>query len=416
MGSVTTSARPGTPGLAREPLRAFGSYSWAAPEDQESIGRLVSELRLRGFATFRDRESLPPASDFEARIRADLERSAVVVPYLTPQALESDPVVELEFRTAAELERTRGRPIIMPVVRNLGEDRTELTASTWNRLGYDFSARWTRIPPPGPDALEWTDAAEHARDALKVTLPAGEGPDEDGGPWEVLIASRGDRPAPAQFTVDATELLGGLGSQTGDPQTWSRVFDALCDLKAVLNAHGHRRRALIRPFCHLSVALAAGWVFRATTGWSVTAVAVNGLECPPSRAQAHPELLVPTPDYGPFRPRGGTFVVSIDLVPRDIAASVRRDQSESPRAHLAITREDTGALVPSGDLAAMAAASAAAIKKQCATLAPGRIALYLAVPAAFAVLLGAELGALGCPLVLHEHTGAGYVPSIEIPM
>ncbi len=413
MGSAATPEITGTPDLAREPFRAFGSYSWATREDQESIGRLVSELRLRGFATFRDRDSLPPAAGIESRIRADLERSTVVVPYLTPQALESDPVVELEFRTAAELERTRGRPILMPVVRNLGEDRAELTASTWDRLGYDFSARWTQIPPPGPDALEWTDAAKHARDALQVALPAGGGPDD--GRWEILLASRGDRPAPAQLTVDATDLLGGLGSQAGDSQTWSRLFDALCDLKGVLSTHGHRRRVLIRPFCHLSAAVAAGWAFRTMTGWSVTAVAIDGAECSPSRAQAHPELLVSPPEYGSFRAHGGTLVVSIDLVPRDIAAAVRRDQAEPPRGHLVITRASTGVLVPSGELAAMAAASAAAIKRQCATLAPDRIALYLAVPAVFAVLLGAELGALGCPLVLHEYTGSDYLPSIEIP-
>jgi hypothetical protein len=37
------------------------------------------------------------------------------------------------------------------------------------------------------------------------------------------------------------------------------------------------------------------------------------------------------------------------------------------------------------------------------------------VPAAFAVLLGAELGAVGCPLQLHETHNDSYLTSIELP-
>ncbi|HMM48893.1 MAG TPA: hypothetical protein PKE32_04700 [Miltoncostaeaceae bacterium] len=93
-----------TPRLAGgEPLRAFASSSGKAPADIESTARLVAELRLRGFVTLRDAEAMPPAGGIESVIRAELARSAVFVPYLTPDSLESDPVVDLEFHTAAGL-------------------------------------------------------------------------------------------------------------------------------------------------------------------------------------------------------------------------------------------------------------------------------------------------------------------------
>src|SRR4051794_30964214 len=97
------------------PLRAFASYSWASTDDVTSIGDLVAELRMRAFATFRDRDSLGPGAGIEANVLRQLAASDVVVPYLTPHALASDPVVEMEFRTAAALQRDHERPRLVPI-------------------------------------------------------------------------------------------------------------------------------------------------------------------------------------------------------------------------------------------------------------------------------------------------------------
>src|SRR3954454_13078195 len=61
-----TSVRPG------RPLRAFASYSWAATDDVTSVGDLAAELRMRAFATFRDRDSLGPGAGIEATVRRQL--------------------------------------------------------------------------------------------------------------------------------------------------------------------------------------------------------------------------------------------------------------------------------------------------------------------------------------------------------
>jgi len=83
-------------------------------------------------------------------VHRQLVASVVVVPYLTPHALTSDPVVEMEFRTAASLQRNHGRPRLMPILRNLGDDHATVTAATYDRLRYDFRARWTgQIAPAG---------------------------------------------------------------------------------------------------------------------------------------------------------------------------------------------------------------------------------------------------------------------------
>lgn len=413
---MATSLRDASPLAERigpKVLRAFASYAWATQEDQASIGSIVEELRLRGFATFRDREGLAHADDLEARIRKEIARSAVVVPYLTPDSLKSDPVVALEFATARTLHEEHGRPVLMPIVRNLGTDRAEITRTTWARLRYDFGSRWTRLPAAGSGPLSVDDAASHAGDALRAALAAGEGPDL--GQWELRVATRGDRPSPCQLTVDATDLVGGDTSRPGDRQTWSRVFRGICDLKKTLNEHGARRGIRIEPTCHLTGAFAAGWVFRRTTGWKVTVLGQDGVECEASDLRSHDALLIGPRVNGVFAAAGGTLVVSVDLVPRDIAMPVAQAQPEPPRAHLPVRRTATAQSIPCEELGAMAAMTADAIKAQCAEIHPDQVALYLATPAAFAVLLGAELGALGCPIMLHEYDGTSYIESLEVP-
>jgi hypothetical protein len=300
----------------------------------------------------------------------------------------------------------------MPVVRNLGTNHQELTKSTWARLHHDFAALWTRFPAPGPGPLEIADAAAHAADALRATFPPGSGPSE--GRWELVVATRGDRPAPAQFTIDATDLLGGARTQARAEAAWARIFSGLCDLKDVLTAHGHRREVLLRPTCHLSAAFAAGWVFRRSAGWKL-AVAFEGDESSSAESRGHEGLVIAPPEYGTFRSSGGRLVVCIDLVPRWIRDSVMRAQVAPPRALLAMTVRNEGRRIAASDFGAMAGASAAAIKRLRGEIRAEELALYLATPAPFAALLGAELGALGCPICLHEYDGAGYQPSISIP-
>jgi hypothetical protein len=92
------------------PLRAFASYSWAMTDDVTSVSDLVAELRMRALTTFRDRDSLTPGAGIEANILRQLGASDVVVPYLTPHALASDPGRDQDVRFARDLRALRARP------------------------------------------------------------------------------------------------------------------------------------------------------------------------------------------------------------------------------------------------------------------------------------------------------------------
>jgi hypothetical protein len=395
------------------PLRAFASYSWAATEDVTTIGDLVAELRMRAFTTFRDRDSLEASANLEADIRQQLTVSDAVMPYLTPVALASDLVVELEFRSAAALQRGHGRPRLVPIMRNLGSTHAEVTANTYDRLRYDFQARWTgQIAPPGDGPLPRELIARYAADALRAVLPPGEGPDD--GRWRLMLATRGDRPAPWPLTVDATELLGGNVPRSGDPNTWGRLFRALCELKAVLTAHGDRREIDICAASHLTAAVAAGYVFRSSTGWRIGALTADGIVCRRSPSGVEHELEF-TSEYGAYSAKGGVLAVDIDLVPRHIEPAVSDALSEPPRARLSIRRSGASTHMDPHEFGAAAGAIAARVKQLRGEVRASRVELFLAAPGPFALLLGAELGAVGCTVRLHEHHDDKYLPSLDLP-
>ncbi len=389
-------------------LRAFSSYSWENDDDIESIGRLVCELRLRGLTVFRDRESLVAGASVEAIIAQELARSALVMPLLTPDSLASDPVVEMEFKRARDLQREHGRPALAPVVRNLGADQAEVTATTWERLKYDFAANWTPLATPGNGPLELEEVARIALRGLRATLPASEGPAD--GCWRLSVATRGERPAGQELLIDATELLGGVASRPGSAGDWERVYAGICDLARVLAGHGRRREILIEPHCHLSAAVAVGHAFRFAAGWTPSVRAAGETL---SRGVADAAELIATVESGAFRAAGGTLAAIVDLVPRQIYRCASDSFASPPRATAHYTRT-AGEQMTARQTADWAMWIAQDVKRLRGEFKAERIDLHLCVPAAFAVLLGAELGAVGCPVRLHETHDDTYLPSIEL--
>lgn len=389
-------------------LRAFSSYSWKSDDDRDSTGRLGCELRLRGLTVFRDVESLNPGAPVEATIKQELARIALVMPLLTPASLESDPVVEMEFKAARDLHRVHGRPALVPVVRNLGDNHAEVTTNTWERLKYDFGARWIQLATPGDGPLEIEEVARFACEGLCAALPLGEGPRD--GCWRISVATRGEPPAADEFLINATELLGGSKSRPGSTADWTRVHAGISDLARVLAAHGLRRDVMIEPHCHLSAAVAVGHAFRFAAGWAPH-VHANGAVFPRGTPEHHE--IEHTVEEGTYTAAGGTLAAIVDLVPRQIYRCASDSFAFPPRAIAHYTRPAGPQLTVSAttDLAVWVAQD---IKRVRGEVKAGRIDLYLCAPAAFAVLLGAELSAVGCPIQLHETHNDTYVPSIEL--
>jgi hypothetical protein len=390
-------------------LRAFSSYSWKNNDDMDSIGRLVCELRLRGLTVLRDLESLNAGAPVEGTIRQELARSALVMPLLTPESLASDPVVEMEFKGARDLQREHGRPALVPVVRNLGADHAAVTTNTYKRLKYDFGAMWTQIVTPGDGPVEIQEIARIASEGLRATKPPGEGPPD--GSWRLSVATRGERRAGEELVIDATELLGGTESRPGNATDWARVHVGICDLARVLGAHGLRREIVIDPHCHLSAAVAVGHAFRFAAGWLPT-VEANGAAF--TRGDPDRGEITSTVEYGTFTGDSGTLAAIVDLVPRDIYRCATDSFVSPPRATVHYTRA-AGSHLNTHETADLAVWIAQDIKRLRGEVKADWVNLYLCVPAAFAVLFGAEMGAVGCPVRLHETHDDTYLTSIELP-
>lgn len=390
-------------------VRAFTSYAQRRDEDIRSVGHVAEELRLRGLTTFHDRASFVDGDGIEARINDELALTSVYVPYLNEHALHSAPVTELEFKPAARLAQA-GRLQIAAAVHELGSTHAEIIERTWPTLAYPFDARWTHILA-GEGEIKCKAAGEVARRAVRAALKPGQGPRD--GAWHLLVATRGDRPLGEQLVVDATDFLGGEVPQPGAPENWRRVWRGLCDLSAALKEHGRRREIVIEPCCHLTAALATGFAFRCSAGWRPSVLGEDGSPCRRSVERDDAGLLI-TPDHGSLD--GTVLSVEIGLLPQSIARAVEATLAggKRPRRRLLVERHDhTQRLTPS-ELAVMAGAVADRLKRERNECGAARVDLYMAAPAAFAVLLGVELGGVGCPVRMHEHAGNDYVFTLEL--
>lgn len=206
-------------------------------------------------------------------------------------------------------------------------------------------------------------------------------------------------------------MLGGTESRPGTAADWARVHAGVCDLARVLGAHGLRREIVIEPRCHLSAAVAVGHTFRFAAGWTPT-VQANGTAF--TRGDPDRSEITPTVEYGTFTADGGTLAAIVDLVPRDIYRCATDSFTSPPRATVHYTRA-AGSHLTAQETADLAVRIAQDVKRLRGEVKADRVDLYLCVPAAFAVLFGAELGAVGCPVCLHETHNDTYLTSIELP-
>lgn len=166
---------------------------------------------------------------------------------------------------------------------------------------------------------------------------------------------------------------------------------------------------MIEPACHLSAALATGFAFR--RAWRICVEDQHGQPCTSAADRTHPELEV-IPESEAVR--SGSLAVDVNLLPREVESSVEATirAGEPPRRRLTIRRRELSRDLIPADIGPMAAMAADAIKN--ARAGCDRVDLFLAGPATFAVLLGSELNAVGCPIRLHEHDRNRYVPILDL--
>jgi hypothetical protein len=394
------------------PVRRYGalvSYS----RHTQTARLLTQELRLRGFSTFRDYDSIQHGHRIESDIEDGLLRADAVVFDLTAEALASDAVVEMEFKPTMRRARD-GRPLALAVCRGLGSTPAEVQANTWARLTTPFDATWTMTLAGATDPgvpIDSADAALASGRALAGVFRSGRGPDD--GRWNIHVVTHGHPSFGPQLTVDATDLVGGNERRTGAPEDWARVWHALCDLERVLAGHGGRRGIALTAYAHLTAGVAAGFAFRRTKGWDLCVVSGGRVDCQQSQLLVHDDLSF---SLDPASLNGDAMTVEIDLLGHGIDPAVERtlQTSAPPRARLLIRRRTHGARIAGPEFGAMAAAAAQEIKRHQRSLGVTDLRLFIAAPLPFAVLLGAELNAAGAPIRLHELDGHNYQPSLTL--
>jgi hypothetical protein len=401
---------PTSPALeATESPYAFFSY---AHENWDSAVRLVEELKLRGFQVFRDVERMREGRPMEHEMGDGIEAADLLMCLLTAASLASVPVVENELKPALRKTTREGRPVVMPVVCGLGATHEEVTKSTWPVLQHDFGATWSgAILPKATDPLGFDDAAAMAGKAIAAVYPPARGPDS--GAWRLQLVTRGSASAFDGLSVHATSFLGGESPQVGHPAAWERLHRGLADLERVLRAHGERHEIELTGAAHLTAGFVAGFLFRRPTGWLISVNADDGQLYSLTAASAHEQLIV-SPEPG--SPDSTFITAEINLLGRsmdglvdDVLASLG-----PPSARLRVEHAGGAEYIPCSELAAMASATAAAIKRIVSERRAETLHLFLAAPFAFATFLGAELNAIGGFIQLYEWAAHAYHPSLEL--
>lgn len=384
-------------------LRGFLSYAWKNPKDYESVTALAQEMRMRGIVTFRDADDFVHGDGMEERIAEEIAAAHVYVPLLSPESLKSIAVRELEFGPAQQ-RRADGQLSIVPVARRLGADRAAVSRKVWTALGHSMDADWTGVYPgsgrlTGEQAAEVADAA--LDQALRRTAAARD--------LALTVATRGSAPSTAGILVDATELFGGPVPRVGAAADWPRLLAGVRALQCALHARTTSRSLRVVPQCHLSAAFAVGFAFRRPTGWRLD-VDSRGASTAPGDASA--AELTCRADNGPVGAK--TLVVQIDFGATSIESGVTRHLSrgDQPRRRLRLN-QSFGPYIPPDRLGDLALTAAYEIKRHYGDARCDRVELFISAPAAFAVHLGSEMGAVG-PVALHEHDGDSYVRVLEV--
>ncbi len=403
------------------------SYQTSAFEASEL---LHEELALRGFSVFHDKCSFPLGIRIERNMSDAVRLCHVFVGYLTesalyPNSLEGSrrPVLDAEFKPIMERWRDASsagksvdvgpRPVVLILTHGLGDPRTEAPERIRKATGEDISSLWNPITlDQTTSGISQPEAAAAAACVLGAIFAPG-GVSATDQPIDLSVVTRGQGQPLAFLTVDATALVGGPASRSGDPSSWIRYLAGISDLQVALAKWSRNRHLRIMANAHISACIALGRVFNQAAGWQLTVVGRFGESN--FRAYPHPDsrLAIVTDLVG----GPGDITVEIDLV----GAGVTRMATEqiaafdqSPRGRLQIHLKGSEELKPE-QIAAAAAESARHIRRFVADLRPERAHVFCASPADFAVLMSSRLTSLHTDLCLYERHDGSYVSSIVIP-
>lgn len=408
--------------------RVFLSYS---SDDRAEVQSLYTELRRRGVPVWFDTADLPRGRVTKTELARAGREAVGFAFYLTESAAESSWVREDERSHALENQREDESFGIFPIFRG-GLDRvTEIMqARAEDRSGlasYDLRpfhgfvisedldpeslAEELRAAATGVLRSLLGTLAERrpAESSLRIGCATREGPKLTEHPLDLLV----------EWSQDFPDEHGG-GSYP-DARAATDLLGALQDLRRAISSEWRGLKVEIVPQCHLSMAVAMGFLFRRNSGFTLEVV------------NPYTREVWPGPDQ-PLAPLAGFW--SITEVPElstgsneGLVVALGVSRSIVPAVKDAVTRHAIEAragfgIEPSAgaSLESMKPSDAAEphraaralfdwLSDQRASGVRGRIHLFYAGPAPFAVLLGQQLSNVGeVQFYEWKDSAEGFVP------
>jgi hypothetical protein len=391
----------------------FLCYSRA---DAAAVEELSRALRRRGLWIWRDLEDLRLGRSSLRSIDDALAAVAGVLIYITPQSLRSPFIQQVELSAALARARSDARFPIIPVLDGVTID--ELDAFSRTRRDDPRLTDFQLFTLPANPSERPAAIRTLAREALRTILPHNLKHAASRSAFTVEIFSRSpvvyDYPSDAR--VDWVE-----STQAGVPslETWQKeLHPALEDLVDAFQLVGRRPPIKLRPHAaRLSVALAAGYVFRKTTGFNLWVEQTTGVLQwwrTDEQEQAPPPFVVTPFDHDP---NGSDLTLEVTMT-QPVGAAV----TEWITATGASIRRRVQLQLGTGEISGSAQALAAARQiravidqERARTPVPKQIHLFFAGPAALAALIGWHLNKVG-PLLVYEYDSRGYASAIQVGM
>ncbi|GCE14561.1 SAVED domain-containing protein [Tengunoibacter tsumagoiensis] len=416
MEQPPTHQSPPIVGLDR-PATIFLSY---AREDTDHVRDMQLRLKVRGMRCWHDVDDMQLGSQTEQAIVHAIEEADAFALFLTPACLQSDFIWRVEVPAALRRQERDPHFHIIPVLKGVSFAEVRQFCSRHN-LGdvSDFNGlSLTEDGAVAPmEAEQNVRRNKAARRILKAALVLRLRRVQADYSYEPTLCLMTFPYMPVTTSLDLrldwTPVIDGK-ERTCTPQEWNDIlWPALQDVKRCLSetVHSHRLHLFIKSI--FPVALALGFVLRATTGMTLI---LHGQQETWS-TQARPTETEPFLTEWHCTKNGDQRRAVIEVTSgRSIKQSVAQaitDFDLQPAYHIRLVSPDLSreSIRDASHARSVAWQIAQVCQKLCDEHGVRQIHLFVVIPVELAVLVGQQLNAL-CPITLYEFnsTEGAYTP------
>lgn len=390
------------------PATAFLSY---AREDVEEARYLQLQLKVRGVRAWRDVTDLPLGGSNRGEITHTIEQeSDAFVIYLTPQSVDSDFIWSVEIPAALRRWEHDHAFSIVPILRGITFDELEQRCAA---RGYRSLTEFNAVLLPERAAGEEMFDRQFrliAKRILKATLNqrlrrVGADRDRRYEPYLYLHTYTYEPPSDSlDLDLDWTGLFPSKDELPAEKEWDEILLPALDDVKHVLSTKISSRRLHMFVQAHLPAAFALGFVFPASSHFTLLLEGRHGTWSTEGRASTAEPL-----HYLPFKYSGDAHVAVMEIaIARDTAQAVTQNLPSLGLSYKQSIRFDLpgGTDYISGVKdAAYALAMSHQVGREFRRLFDKEdvthVHLFAAVPATLAVMIGHQINAMGAITLYH---------------